>query len=59
MMILLFKKPDKGGDIAVLDKGTYVSKISNMFNNENTYKLSHIDDTIKVKEVADSFIFQL
>jgi len=56
---IISKRADEGGGIAVLDKRTYVPKISNVLNDANSYKLTHVDDTIKVKKEADSLIFQL
>jgi hypothetical protein len=54
--IIIIKKCDKGGGIAVLDRALYSNKIYCMLEDLTTYKKTDLDDTLEVKSKADTLI---
>ena len=56
---IVIKKCDKGGGIAVLDKRDYLSKIMSMLNDPKTYTQIEHDDSILIKNNADSLLKDL
>lgn len=57
--LIVIKKCDKGGGVAIMNSADYLAKIKGMLQDATTYTLTDIDDSVEVKRKADEIFRQL